>query len=105
MSSTEGAWDDSNIDEEHNEVLRYCRKLPSADLIATCVLRAENSPAPQDGKVVVFAEHFARGLGLSARRFFFRSLMHYGLQPHHLTANIVLQLAAFVTLCEGFLGS
>ncbi|KAE8794752.1 hypothetical protein D1007_30473 [Hordeum vulgare] len=61
-------------------------------------------PAPQDGKVVVYVEHFAQGLGLPVSRFFFHFLMHYGLQPHHLAAYAVLQLAAFVTLCKGFLG-
>ncbi|KAE8810949.1 hypothetical protein D1007_12304 [Hordeum vulgare] len=30
--------------------------------------------------------------------------MHFGLQQHHLAANTVLQLAAYITLYEGFLG-
>ena len=36
---------------------------------------------------------------------FFRSFLEFhGLQPHHLTPNTVVLLAAFATLCEGFLG-
>ncbi|KAE8807878.1 hypothetical protein D1007_15697 [Hordeum vulgare] len=104
MSSTRGAWDGSDIDEEHIKVLCYHRKLPPVELVAVRVPRVENSSAPQDGEVVVFAEHFARGLGLLVNRFFFRFLTHYDLQPHHLAANAVLQLSAFVTLCESFLG-
>ncbi|KAE8816140.1 retrotransposon protein [Hordeum vulgare] len=60
--------------------------------------------APQVSEVVVFTEHFTRGLGLPTSIFFRRFLMHFGLQPHHLSANIVLQLAAFIALCEGYLG-
>ncbi|KAE8776607.1 hypothetical protein D1007_50719 [Hordeum vulgare] len=41
---------------------------------------------------------------MSASRFFFRFLTHYGVLPHHLAAKTVLQVAVFVTLCEGFLG-
>ncbi|KAE8790137.1 hypothetical protein D1007_35654 [Hordeum vulgare] len=105
ISSTHGAWDGSDIVEEHIEVLRHHRrKLSSAELIAAHIPGRENSPAPQEGEVVVFVGHFARGLGLPASRFFSGFLMHYGLQPHHLAPNAILQLAAFFTLCEGFLG-
>ncbi|KAE8801059.1 retrotransposon ty3-gypsy subclass [Hordeum vulgare] len=72
-------------------------------MVAGRVLMVESSSAPQDGEVVVFAEHFARGIGLPTSHFFFCFLTHYGLQPHHLAANAALQLVAFVTLCEGFL--
>ncbi|KAE8775924.1 hypothetical protein D1007_51495 [Hordeum vulgare] len=104
MSSTHGAWEGSNINVEHIEVLYHYRKLPSVTHIAERVSESENSPSPWQGEVVVFAENFARGLGLSARRFFSGFLMHYGVQPHHLAPNIVLQLVAFITLCEGFVG-
>ncbi|KAE8793225.1 hypothetical protein D1007_32063 [Hordeum vulgare] len=56
------------------------------------------------GDVVVFQEHFFRGFGLPAIDFFSRFLVHFGLQPHHLAPNAVLQLAALVTQCEGFVG-
>ncbi|KAE8784298.1 wall-associated receptor kinase 3 [Hordeum vulgare] len=102
MSLTRGVWDGSNIDEEHIDVLRHLRMLPSASLFAARVPREENSPDPREGEVVVFAEHFTRGIGLPARCYFARFLTHYGMQPHHLAANVVLQLSAFVTLCEGF---
>ncbi|KAE8787858.1 hypothetical protein D1007_38181 [Hordeum vulgare] len=90
MSSTRGAWDGSDIDAEQIEVLRHRHKLPPAKLVTARILGSENSQAPRDGEVVVFIEHFARGLGLSASRFFSGSLMHYGLQPHHLAHNAIL---------------
>ena len=45
-----------------------------------------------------------RSLGLPASDFFRFFLELHGLQPHHLTPNTVVLLAAFATLCEGFLG-
>ena len=45
-----------------------------------------------------------RGLGLPASGFFRSFLEFHGLQPQHLTPNTVVLLAAFATLCEGFLG-
>ncbi|KAE8814494.1 hypothetical protein D1007_08005 [Hordeum vulgare] len=104
MSSTRGAWDGSDIDEEHIDILRHRRKLPLTSLVAARVPGAENSPNPRGGEVVVFAEHFAQGLGLPASRFFAHFLMYYHMQPLHLAHDTVLQLSAFVTLREAFLG-
>ena len=39
------------------------------------------------------------------RSSFFSEFLHfYGLQPHHLGANCIVQLSCFVTLCEAYLG-
>ncbi|KAE8771456.1 hypothetical protein D1007_56659 [Hordeum vulgare] len=64
----------------------------------------EGSPSPEAGEAVLFVEHFACEFGLPAIVFLSGFLTHFGLQPHHLAANVVLQLAAYVTLCESFLG-
>ncbi|MQL00657.1 hypothetical protein EI005_26010, partial [Escherichia coli] len=45
-----------------------------------------------------------RGFRLPASSFFAEWLHFFGLQPHHLAPNAILQLSAFVTLCEGFVG-
>ena len=60
-------------------------------------------PAPEEGERVVFRSHLMRGLGLPASGFFRSFLEFHGLQPYHLTPNTVVLLAAFATLCEGFL--
>ncbi|KAI4972664.1 hypothetical protein ZWY2020_003589 [Hordeum vulgare] len=65
---------------------------------------SKTAPAPAAGEVVVFVEHFYRGFGLSASSFFAEWLQFFGLQPHHLAPNAILQLATFVVLCEGFVG-
>ena len=47
--------------------------------------------------------HFARGFGLPVSQFFHNFLDHFQMQPHHLGANVVMLLSAFVTLCESYL--
>ena len=61
-------------------------------------------PDPRTGEVVVFSAHLTRGLGLTVSPFFQQFLSFYGLQPHHLGANSITQIACFVTLREAYLG-
>ncbi|KAE8811767.1 hypothetical protein D1007_11297 [Hordeum vulgare] len=65
---------------------------------------SETAPTPAAGEIVVFDEHFYRGFGIPASPFFSEWLHFFGLHPHHLAPNAILQLSAFVVLCEGFLG-
>ncbi|KAE8815245.1 hypothetical protein D1007_07375 [Hordeum vulgare] len=65
---------------------------------------AETAPAPATGEVVVFVEHFYWGFGLPASSFFAEWIHFFVLWPYHLAPNGILQLAAFVVLCEGFVG-
>ncbi|KAE8798888.1 hypothetical protein D1007_25857 [Hordeum vulgare] len=99
-----GAWVGTDICDGNIDVLRDCRMLPLATLVAARVPGAEAAPTLEKGEVVVFEEHFYRGFGLPASDFFARFLTFFGLQPHHLAPNAILQLVAFVVLCEGFLG-
>ncbi|KAE8780392.1 hypothetical protein D1007_46473 [Hordeum vulgare] len=103
-SRTRGAWDGSDVGAEHIEFLHHRHKLPLTELVAARLPGAENSLSPKAVEVVVFAEHFALGIGLMASNLFFIFLTHFGLQQHHLAANAVLQLGTYVTLCKGFLG-
>ncbi|KAE8797209.1 hypothetical protein D1007_27636 [Hordeum vulgare] len=97
------AWVGNNICDDNVEALRHCRMLPPATLVAARVPGAEAALTPGEGEVVVFEEHFYRGFGLPASDFFARFLTFFGLQPHHLAPNTILQLASFIVLCEGFL--
>ncbi|KAI5006210.1 hypothetical protein ZWY2020_033453 [Hordeum vulgare] len=103
-SSSNGAWLGSEICEDHIEALRHHRMLPPASLVTVWIPRSRDLPMPQEGEIVVFDEHFYRGFGLPAITFFSNWLTFFGLQPHHLAPNAILQLASFVVLCEGFLG-
>ncbi|KAE8815377.1 hypothetical protein D1007_07222 [Hordeum vulgare] len=103
-SQSNGAWLGSEICDDHIEALRHRRMLPPASLVTVRIPEAETAPTPQEGEIVVFDEHFYRGFGLPASTFFPNFLTFFGLQPHHLAPNAILQLASFVILCEGFLG-
>jgi hypothetical protein len=61
-------------------------------------------PEPRAGEVVIFESHFERGFGLPASPFMRSFFEFFELQPHHLGANAVMVLSAFVTFCEGYLG-
>ncbi|KAE8790000.1 hypothetical protein D1007_35761 [Hordeum vulgare] len=78
--------------------------LPLQGTVEARLPGAESIPAPQDGEVVVFSKHFVRSLGLPVSTFFQRFLTRFGLQPHRLGANSILQLFAFLAFCEGYLG-
>ena len=100
-----GDWDGSNVHADHIDFLRKTRRLPGEDKVRVRLApKKEISPAPEEGKRVIFRSHFLRGLGLPASAFFYSFLEFYQLQPHHLSPNTVVLLSAFVTLCEGFLG-
>ncbi|KAE8789636.1 hypothetical protein D1007_36135 [Hordeum vulgare] len=100
----QGAWLGSDVDEELIDALRHHQLLPPASQVSVRLPGSEASPAPVTGEVVVFAEHFYRGFGLPASSLFTEWLHFFALQPHHLALNAILQLAAFVVLCEGFVG-
>ncbi|KAE8821451.1 hypothetical protein D1007_00601 [Hordeum vulgare] len=104
QASLQGAWLGSDVEEELIDALRHHRLLPPASQVSVHLPGFEASPAPIAGEVVVFAEHFYRGFGLPASSFFAEWLQFFGLQPHHLAPNAILELAAFVVLCEGFVG-
>ncbi|KAE8783369.1 hypothetical protein D1007_43136 [Hordeum vulgare] len=101
---SQGAWLGSDVGEGHIEALRHHRLLPPASQALVRLPGAETAPTPAVGEVVVFVEHLYRGFGLPASSSFAEWLQFFGLKPHHLAPNAILQLAAFVVLCEGFVG-
>ena len=65
---------------------------------------AEEAPAPPNGYVISFAHFHERGFATPPSLFFRGLLHHYGLELQHLNPNGIQHIAAFVALCEGFLG-
>ncbi|KAE8784086.1 hypothetical protein D1007_42451 [Hordeum vulgare] len=98
-----GTWDGSNVDEDYIDRIHLRRKLPPAGHVEVRLPGAESVPVSRDIEVVAFEHHFARRFGLPASTFFCRLLTQFGLQPLDLGANSILQLAAYVAMCEGFL--
>lgn len=53
---------------------------------------------------VLLVTHLERGFSLPPHPFFHAFLDFFGAQLHHLPPNAVVYLAAFISLCENFLG-
>ena len=64
----------------------------------------EVEPQPLDGECILLATHIDRGFSLPPHPFFRSFLNFFGAQLHHFTPNSIVYLAAFVSLCENFLG-
>ncbi|KAE8787213.1 hypothetical protein D1007_38827 [Hordeum vulgare] len=103
-SSSQGACLGSEICQGHIDALRHHRLLPPVSQVLVRIPGAETAPTHAAGDVIVFNEHFYRGFGLPASSFFSEWLHFFGLQPHNLAPNAILQLSAFLVLCKGFLG-
>jgi hypothetical protein len=54
--------------------------------------------------VVSFVAFYERGFGTAPHQFLCSLLRYYGIELHHLTPSRVLHIAAFVILCEAYLG-
>ena len=64
----------------------------------------EGSPSPPDGYVVSFTHFHERGLVTPVHKFLWGQLHFYKIELQHLNPNEIQHMAAFVALCEGFLG-
>ena len=64
----------------------------------------ETIPNPHEGERVHFGTHLDRGLSFPPSEFFSEVIDHYGVQLHNLPPNSLLEMSAYVALCEGFLG-
>ena len=60
-----------------------------------------SDPGPH--KRVVFVAHFVRGLGFPLHPFVRGLMFYYGLDFHDLAPNFVLNISAFIVVCEAFL--
>ena len=60
-------------------------------------------PTPGPHERVVFLAHFVRGLGFSLHPFVRGFMFYYGLDFHDLAPNFILNISAFIVVCEAFL--
>jgi hypothetical protein len=92
------------VKEKQIELLHQGRVLPPADLVGCHPAGGERVPAPEPGETVVFYDHFPQGFTLPASSFLGQFMDHFHMQLHHIGANAMMMLAAFVALCEAYLG-
>jgi hypothetical protein len=75
-----------------------------AELAIYCVPVDPMSPVPVRGYVVACLVFYERGFGMPSHRFLRLLLSFHDLELHHLTPSGILHIAAFVTLCEAYMG-
>ena len=64
----------------------------------------KDTPSPPDGYVVSFAHFHERGFTTPAHKFLWGLMHYYKVELQHLNPNRIQHIAAFIALCEGFLG-
>src|SRR4051812_41701598 len=95
-----GSWQGSSVTRREIEWLIRTRRIPAE---VSCRLPgSESSPVLNEGEYVIFMSHFARGFGLPLSDFAREILNYFGLQPHHLPANAIASLSAFISASEGY---
>jgi hypothetical protein len=100
----ESSWPASETTQEHLQHLINQGYMTATEL-ATCRVPTDPaSSAPVGGYVVACVAFYERGFGAPSHRFLRLLLQFYGLQLHHLTPSRILHIAAFVTLCETYMG-
>ena len=60
-------------------------------------------PTPRPHERVVFLTHFLHGLGFPLHPFVRGLMFYYSLDFHDLAPNFVLNILAFIVVCEAFL--
>ena len=60
-------------------------------------------PTPEPHERVVFLTHFVHGLGFPLHPFVRGLMFYYGLDFHDLTPNFILNILAFIVVCEAFI--
>ena len=92
----------STVKEEHITKLRSAGYL-SGDVVHRLPDEGQLIPTPRPHEKVVFLTQFIRGLGFPLHSFVHGLMFYYGLDFHDLAPNFVLNISAFIIVCEAFL--
>ena len=92
----------STVKEKHVTNLRAAGYL-AADIAHQLPYKGQVIPTPGPHERVVFLTHFVRGLGFPLHPFVRRLMFYYVLDFHDLAPNFVLNISAFIVVCEAFL--
>jgi hypothetical protein len=94
----------SEVTQEHLRNLVNQGYMTTTELATYHVPEDPASHASVRGYVVACTAFYERGFGVPSHRFLYFLLQSYGLQLHHLTPSRILHTAAFVTLCDAYIG-
>ena len=75
----------------------------SKDIAHRLPAKGQIIPTPESQELVVFLSHFVRGLGFPLHPFIHGLMFYYGLDFHNLAPNSILNISAFIVVCEAFL--
>ena len=92
----------SSVIEENIKKLREAGYLP-ANIAHRLSNAGQIVPTPEPHERVVFLSHFVRGLGFPLHPFVCGLMFYYGLDFHDLAPNFILNISAFIVVCEAFL--
>jgi hypothetical protein len=79
--------------------------MTAVELMTSCVPEEPTSPIPMGAYVVAGATFYEWGFGVPSLRFLRSLLQFYNLELHHLNPSGILYMAAFVSLCEVYMGN
>ena len=92
----------SSVTEGDIKKLRRARYLPD-DIAYRLPDEGQLIPTPGPHERVVFLTHFLRALGFPLHPFVWGLMFCYGLDFHNLAPNFILNISAFIVVCEAFL--
>ena len=75
----------------------------SSNIVHRLLDKGELIPTPRPHERVVFLPHFLRGVGFPLHPFVQGLMFYYGLDFHDLAPNFILNISAFIVVCEAFL--
>jgi hypothetical protein len=97
-------WTPSSVTSRHQQKLVKHRFMEAEELEAYRVSEEPAFPTHAEGYVVSFMAFYEWGFSMPPHQFLCSLLWYYGLELHHLTPLGVLHIAAFMNLCEAYLG-
>jgi hypothetical protein len=98
------SWTASEVTRECLQNLMSKGYMTTSEFATSLVPAGPVSPALAEGFIVVFVAFFERGFASPSHRFLHSLLRSYVLELHHHTPSVIRHMAAFVTLCEAYIG-
>ena len=98
-SEGQGKWMVSSVKEEDITELRAAGYL-AKEIAHRLSAEGQVVPTLKPNERVVFISHFFRGLGFPLHPFVCGLIYYYGIDFHDLSPNFVLNISAFIVVCE-----
>jgi hypothetical protein len=100
----ESSWPTLEVVQVHLQNLMSQGYMTAVELAICRVLEDPASPTLVGGCAVACTVFYERGFGVPSHQFHLSLLWSYDLELHYLTPLGILHMAAFVTLCEAYIG-